>query len=88
MVSVSGPGWPDGIRGRRSTTGGAMTNPFDNEDGSYLVLVNAENQHSLWPAAITVPAGWTAAYGPEARPACLDYVEASWTDLRPLSLTR
>jgi MbtH protein len=65
-----------------------MTNPFDDEDGSYLVLVNGENQHSLWPAAIAVPVGWVLVYGPATRPTCLDYIEASWTDLRPLSLTR
>jgi MbtH protein len=65
-----------------------MTNPFDDEDGSYLVLVNAENQHSLWPAAISVPHGWTVVYGADVRPACLDYVETNWTDLRPLSLNR
>jgi MbtH protein len=70
------------------TTGGAMTNPFDDEDGSYLVLVNSENQHSLWPPALAVPLGWTVVYGPATRTICLDYVEASWTDLRPLSLTR
>lgn len=63
-----------------------MTNPFENEDGAYLVLVNAENQHSLWPARIDVPEGWTVAHGQDTRRACLDYVEAHWTDLRPSSL--
>lgn len=63
-----------------------MSNPFENEDGRYLVLVNAENQHSLWPAAIAIPAGWTPVQGEDTRQACLDYVEASWTDLRPASL--
>ena len=52
-----------------------MTNPFEDQDGSYLVLVNAERQHSLWPANIDVPAGWTTAFGPAARPACLDHVD-------------
>jgi MbtH protein len=70
------------------TTGGAMTNPFDNEDGSYLVLVNSENQHSLWPEPLAVPKGWVMAYGPASRLGCLDYIEAAWTDVRPLSLTR
>ena len=65
-----------------------MTNPFDNEDGSYLVLVNSENQHSLWPASLAVPNGWIIAYGPASRASCVDYIEAAWTDLRPLSLTR
>lgn len=60
-----------------------MNNPFEQADGVYLVLVNAERQHSLWPAAITVPEGWTKAYGTDSREACLDYVEAHWTDLRP-----
>jgi uncharacterized protein YbdZ (MbtH family) len=52
------------------------------------VLVNGENQHSLWPASIALPAGWTVVYGVDNRQACLEYVEAKWTDVRPLSLTR
>jgi MbtH protein len=63
-----------------------VTNPFEDQDGTYLVLVNAERQHSLWPAAIDVPAGWTIAFGPDARQACLDHVDANWTDMRPKSL--
>jgi MbtH protein len=63
-----------------------MANPFDDEQGIFLVLTNAENQHSLWPAAIDVPAGWTTVCGPDSRAACLDYIEANWTDLRPASL--
>jgi MbtH protein len=65
-----------------------MTNPFDDEDGVYLVLVNDEGQHSLWPRRVEVPAGWTVTYGPAARQACLDHVEANWTDMRPLRLAR
>ncbi|MFL6075225.1 MAG: MbtH family protein [Mycobacteriales bacterium] len=64
-----------------------MTNPFEDQNATYLVLVNAENQHSLWPATIAPPAGWTAVHGPDTRPACLEYVEAHWTDLRPASLS-
>ncbi len=63
-----------------------MTNPFEDPDGTYLVLVNAENQHCLWPASADVPAGWTVAFGPSGRQACLDHVEANWTDMRPKSL--
>jgi MbtH protein len=62
------------------------TNPFEDEDGRYLVLVNDERQHSLWPAFADVPAGWTVAFGEESRAACLDYVEKNWTDMRPASL--
>jgi MbtH protein len=63
-----------------------MTNPFENPDGSYLVLVNEENQHSLWPTFVEVPAGWTRVFGEDTRQACLDYIESNWTDLRPRSL--
>ncbi|MDT7805163.1 MAG: MbtH protein [Actinomycetota bacterium] len=63
-----------------------MTNPFEDPEGTYLVLVNAENQHSLWPESVDVPAGWTVSFGPSGRQACLDHVEANWTDMRPKSL--
>ncbi|MFE5122845.1 MbtH family protein [Streptomyces sp. NPDC056669] len=63
-----------------------MSNPFENPDGRYLVLVNEEEQHSLWPAFAEVPAGWTVAYGEDDRQACLDYVNEHWTDMRPKSL--
>ncbi|MET9182088.1 MbtH family protein [Kitasatospora aureofaciens] len=63
-----------------------MANPFEDADGTYLVLVNQENQHSLWPAFIDVPAGWTTVHGPDNRQACVDHVEANWTDMRPASL--
>ena len=63
-----------------------MTNPFDDEQGTFLVLVNDENQHSLWPSTIDVPAGWAVSHGPDSRPACVDHIEANWTDMRPASL--
>ncbi|MEU2463465.1 MULTISPECIES: MbtH family protein [Streptomyces] len=63
-----------------------MNNPFDAEDGSYLVLANAERQHSLWPAAIDVPAGWSPVFGADTRTACLAHVEKNWTDMRPAGL--
>ncbi|MBT3149521.1 MbtH family protein [Streptomyces sp. CHD11] len=62
------------------------TNPFEDPQGSFLVLVNDENQHSLWPAFAEVPAGWRAVFGEDTREACLAYVETHWTDLRPASL--
>jgi 4-hydroxymandelate synthase len=64
-----------------------MSNPFDVEDGTYLVVVNAEGQHALWPIFAAAPAGWRVAHGPDRRAACLDYVTAHWTDLRPTTLT-
>jgi uncharacterized protein YbdZ (MbtH family) len=61
-------------------------NPFDNEDGSFFVLANPEEQHSLWPAFADIPAGWRVVYGETDRTSCLDYIGQNWTDIRPKSL--
>lgn len=60
-------------------------NLFDDPEGRFLVLVNDEEQHSLWPSRRAAPAGWRIVHGEDSRQACLDYVEQHWTDLRPLS---
>ncbi|GAA2700026.1 MbtH family protein [Nonomuraea recticatena] len=62
------------------------TNPFDDADGRFYVLVNDEEQHSLWPSFAEVPAGWRVVFGEDARGSCLEYVEQHWTDMRPRSL--
>ncbi|MEU3604648.1 MbtH family protein [Streptomyces sp. NPDC035033] len=61
-------------------------NPFDDHEGTFLVLTNDEDQHSLWPAHLTVPDGWRAVHPRADRATCLAWIEASWTDLRPRSL--
>jgi MbtH protein len=63
-----------------------VTNPFDDPDGRFLVLVNDEGQYSLWPAFAEVPAGWHTALPESGRQECLDYIERHWTDMRPRSL--
>ncbi|MFF2510440.1 MbtH family protein [Streptomyces sp. NPDC058086] len=63
-----------------------MSNPFEDPEAQYLVLVNHEGQHSLWPLFAAVPTGWSTAHGPASRQECLDYVTTNWTDLRPRSL--
>ncbi|KJY18696.1 MULTISPECIES: MbtH family protein [Streptomyces] len=63
-----------------------MSNPFEDDNSGYLVLVNDENQHSLWPVWIDVPAGWTTVHGEAPRQECLDWIETNWTDIRPASL--
>jgi MbtH protein len=63
-----------------------MANPFDDENGEFLVLLNGEGQHSLWPSFADIPAGWKAAHGPDSRHSCLEYIAGSWTDMRPASL--
>ncbi|MCW0447190.1 MbtH family NRPS accessory protein [Xanthomonas sacchari] len=59
------------------------------EDDSSLdciVLINDEEQYSLWSNSIAVPAGWRVVYGPAAKQACLDYVDEVWKDLTPRSV--
>ena len=63
-----------------------MSNPFDQEDGTFVVLVNDEGQHSLWPTFIEIPAGWTKVHGEADRADCIEYINTHWTDLRPKSL--
>ena len=62
------------------------TNPFDDENGTFVVLVNDEDQHSLWPTFADVPAGWRNVFGEAGRAKCLADVEEHWTDMRPKSL--
>ena len=53
---------------------------------AFSVVVNDEEQHSLWPAGKAVPRGWRTVHGPASRQDCLAYVETHWTDIRPKSL--
>jgi MbtH protein len=62
------------------------TNPFDDERGAFYVLVNDEDQHSLWPTFADVPAAWRVVFGGSTRADCLAFVERHWTDVRPKSL--
>lgn len=62
------------------------TNPFDDDNGTFYVLVNDEDQHSLWPVFAAVPPGWNVVFGEDSRVNCLAYVEEHWTDMRPRSL--
>lgn len=65
-----------------------MSNPFEDNDGKYLALVNDEGQHSIWPAYIDVPEGWHIAHQVAGRQECLEYIEAQWTDMRPRSVAQ
>jgi uncharacterized protein YbdZ (MbtH family) len=65
------------------------SNPFDDQDGRFLVLVNDEEQYSLWPTFAEVPSGWQTVFGGQDgadRDSALRYVEENWTDMRPRSL--
>ena len=52
----------------------------------YKVVVNHEEQYSLWPADRENPAGWRDAGMQGTKTECLAYVKEVWTDMRPLSL--
>jgi MbtH protein len=63
-----------------------MQNPFDDDQGDFLVLVNFEAQYSLWPSFREIPPGWNRV-GPRGnRKDCLEWIEKNWTDMRPRSL--
>jgi MbtH protein len=61
----------------------------DEEDSAiYAVVVNKEEQYSIWPIHKAMPRGWRPV-GKQARKAeCLRYIDEVWTDMRPLSLRR
>jgi MbtH protein len=63
-----------------------MTNPFEDDNAKYLVLINDEGQYSLWPSFIDVPRGWNTVHGADTRQSCLDYVNRQWIDMRPRTL--
>jgi MbtH protein len=63
-----------------------VTNPFEDPDASYYVLINDEGQHSLWPVFADVPEGWEVIFGESGRQECLDFIEENWRDMRPKSL--
>lgn len=63
------------------------TSCFDREDDIFIVLVNHEDQYSIWPRWKAVPGGWTAVDGIAGdKKTVLAYVETAWTDMRPKSL--
>jgi len=63
-----------------------MANPFEDESGNYLVLINHERQYSLWPAFRQIPAGWSAVGPSGNRRDCLNWINDNWRDMRPRSL--
>ena len=54
----------------------------------YTVVVNDEEQYSIWPTFREVPAGWREVGQRGAKADCLAYIEETWTDMRPASLRR
>ena len=55
---------------------------------TYKVVVNDEEQYSIWPDYKEIPQGWRAVGKSGAKAECLEYINDVWTDMRPLSLRR
>ncbi len=61
----------------------------DEEDNTvYAVVINHEEQYSIWPANRELPLGWTAVGKQGSKADCLEYIKEVWTDMRPLSLRK
>lgn len=65
-----------------------MAEQPDWQDGDLKVVVNHEEQYSIWPADREAPTGWREAGKQGTKAECLAYIEEVWTDMRPLSLRR
>jgi MbtH protein len=60
----------------------------EEDDRDYEVVINHEEQYSIWFADREIPAGWFVVGVRGKKPICLDYIEEVWTDMRPLSLRK
>lgn len=66
-----------------------MRNGEEDEDQTvYKVVVNHEEQYSIWPADRENPPGWNDAGMTGSKSECMAYITQVWTDMRPLSLRR
>ena len=66
----------------------SVTSDRDRDSSVYRVVVNDEEQYSIWPDGRDIPAGWREAGCRGTKDECLAYVKEVWTDMRPLSLRK
>lgn len=66
-----------------------MEKNAENQETLYLVVVNHEEQYSIWPQwKKEIPLGWKTVGKEGTKEECLAYIEEVWTDMRPLSLRK
>ena len=65
-----------------------MSNEEREDTTIYEVVVNHEEQYSIWPADRELPLGWNKVGKSGLKPEVLAYIEEVWTDMRPLSLRK
>ncbi|MGU3362907.1 MbtH family protein [Methylobacterium sp. M6A4_1b] len=61
---------------------------IDDSEATFLVVLNQEEQYSIWPSFRPVPQGWAATGFSGTRADCLAHIDAVWSDMRPASLRR
>lgn len=61
---------------------------FDDETRDFKVVVNHEEQYSIWPLDRENPLGWRDGGKTGKKQECLEYIKEVWTDMRPLSLRK
>jgi MbtH protein len=72
-------------------TGGDVMAAYENDDNDkaiYKVLINHEEQYSIWPSNLPTPAGWRDEGKSGTKGECVSHVEEVWVDMRPLSLRK
>ncbi len=64
--------------------------PWDEQEDTttYRVVINYEEQYSIWPVDREIPVGWRDAGKSGTKAECLAYIKEVWTDMRPLSLRK
>ena len=65
-----------------------MTDRSESDEAIYVVVMNDEEQYSIWPDDKRIPDGWRAVGTRGSKAECLQYIEETWTDMRPLSLRK
>lgn len=60
----------------------------DEDDRQYKVVINHEEQYSIWFADREIPDGWKPVGFEGTKKECLNYIEEVWTDMRPLSFRK
>jgi MbtH protein len=61
---------------------------WNDEDAVFHVVINHEEQYSIWPEYREIPNGWKSVGKQGSKQDCLDYIDKVWTDMRPLSLRK
>jgi MbtH protein len=65
-----------------------MSRDEEEDTTIYKVVINHEEQYSIWPADRELPLGWNAVGKEGSKAECLEYIKEVWTDMRPLSLRK